>query len=495
MTAKKRLRRDDITVVDLSAAKQAVFGTAVGNAMEWFDFGVYSYLAATIGKVFFPEFTSSAQLIYSLATFAIAFLVRPIGGMFFGTLGDRIGRKKVLTFTFLLMAVATLGIGLIPGYTSIGVTAPVLLLLARLVQGFSTGGEYAGAMTFIAESSPDKQRGRLASGLEVGTLVGYIFGSGIVTLLTFWLGNAAMLHWGWRIPFLVAAPLGLIGLYLRTHLEETPAFEKMEENREERKHVGIKEVLLHHRRPLLVGLILVFFYNVVDYTVLSYMPSHLTAVLGYGATKGLLMILVVMFIMIPIIIAMGYIGDRISGKRLVQLGLSGIIVLSIPSFWLIDSGNNIGVFAGLLILATFLASFQGTMPALLPSLFFTNIRYGGLAITYNISTSLFGGTAPLVIAWLIHLTTNRMIPAYYLIFSGVIGLVVVTMFVKNTSGKPLRGSLPAVASEDEIVEALKENEGSVWWREEQKAIEARIKESAQAQSKDSNHDSKRSATF
>lgn len=161
MTVKKRLRKDDITVVDLGVAKQAVVGTAVGNAMEWFDFGIYSYLAATIGKVFFPEFTGPTQLIYSLATFAIAFLVRPIGGIFFGTIGDRIGRKKVLTFTLLLMALATLGIGLIPGYTSIGVTAPILLLIARLVQGFSTGGEYAGAMTFIAESSPDKQRGRL----------------------------------------------------------------------------------------------------------------------------------------------------------------------------------------------------------------------------------------------------------------------------------------------------------------------------------------------
>ncbi|WP_084453647.1 MFS transporter [Alicyclobacillus pomorum] len=463
-------------VVDLRVVKQAVVGTAVGNAMEWFDFGIYSYLATIIGKVFFPQFTGSAQLLYSLATFAIAFLVRPIGGMFFGTLGDRIGRKKVLTFTLLLMALATLSIGLIPGYASIGVAAPILLLLGRLVQGFSTGGEYAGAMTFIAESSPDKQRGRLASGLEVGTLVGYIFGSGIVTLLTFWLGNAAMLQWGWRIPFLIAAPLGLIGLYLRTHLEETPAFEKMEKVRDERKHVGIKEILLYHRRPLLVGLILVFFYNVVDYIVLSYMPSHLTAVLGYGATKGLLMILIVMFIMIPIVIAMGCIGDRISGKRLVQLGLIGVIVLSIPSFWLIDSGTNIGVFLGLMVLAVFLASFQGTMPALLPSLFFTNVRYGGLAITYNISTSLFGGTAPLVVAWLMNLTANRMVPAYYLIFACVIGLVVLTIFVKDTSGRPLRGSPPAVASEAEIAEALKENEGSIWWREERKEIEERIKE-------------------
>ncbi|WEG13290.1 MFS transporter [Pullulanibacillus sp. KACC 23026] len=471
--SKDQLLKDDILVVDPGAARQAVVGTAVGNAMEWFDFGVYSYLAATIGKVFFPGLTGSAQLVYSFATFAIAFLVRPIGGMVFGPLGDRIGRKKILAFTLIMMAISTLSIGFIPGYATIGVMAPILLLVARLVQGFSTGGEYAGAMTFIAESTPDKSRGRLASGLEVGTLVGYIFGSGIVTLLTYLLSPHAMLAWGWRIPFFVAAPIGIIGFYLRSHLEETPVFEKMEEAIEEKKkkQVSIKEIITHHKKPLIVGMILVFFYNVVDYAVLSYMPSHLSSVLGYGETKSLLLILIVMFIMIPITLIMGYFGDRIGGRRIVQMGLIGLIVLSIPSFLLIDNGNNGLVFLGLMILAVFLASFQGTMPALLPSLFFTNVRYGGLAITYNLSASLFGGTAPLVIAWLINLTSNIMIPAFYLIFSCVVGLIVVSFFVENTSGKALRGSPPAVADEDEIQEVLEQHEEDpLWWEDEQKEI-------------------------
>ena len=176
---KEKLHKDDITLVDSKVARKAVVATGLGNAMEWFDFGIYSYLAATIGKVFFPEMTGSAQLVYTFATFAIAFLVRPVGGMFFGMLGDRLGRKKILAVTLVLMALATLSIGLIPSYSSIGITAPILLLVARLVQGFSTGGEYSGAMTFIAESTPDKKRGIMASGLEVGTLVGYIFQSGM----------------------------------------------------------------------------------------------------------------------------------------------------------------------------------------------------------------------------------------------------------------------------------------------------------------------------
>lgn len=457
---------EDITVVDPDVAKRAVVATALGNAMEWFDFGIYSYLAVTIGKVFFPELTGSLQLIYAFATFAVAFLVRPLGGVIFGMLGDRWGRKRVLAITLILMAVSTLSIGLIPGYTSIGSTATLLLLLARLVQGFSTGGEYAGAMTFIAESTPDKRRGVMASGLEVGTLIGYIAGAGLVTLLTFLLGTKGMVEWGWRIPFWIAAPLGLIGLYFRNHLEETPAFEAMEEAREENQHISMKEIFVSYWKTLLIGMVVVFFYNVVNYMVLSYMPSHLSAVLGYGETKGLLLIVIVMVIMIPMVLLMGYFGDRVGAKRIVQGGLIGLIFLSLPSFWLIGSGMVGYVFLGLMMLAVFSSTFQGTMPSLLPSLFYTEVRYGALAVTYNISASIFGGTTPLLVSWLINLTGNRLVPAYYLIFAGVVGMIVVTYFVKETSGKSLRGSPPAVAEQQEIQEVLEEPEKALWWREE-----------------------------
>ncbi|MBB6678499.1 MFS transporter [Cohnella lubricantis] len=466
-----KLQKKDITVVDTRSARKAVVATALGNAMEWFDFGIYSYLAVTIGKVFFPAMSGSVQLVYTFATFAVAFIVRPFGGLFFGRLGDRLGRKKILTVTLVIMALSTLSIGLIPSYASIGVTASILLLLARLVQGFSTGGEYSGAMTFIAESTPDKKRGFLSSGLEVGTLAGYIAGSGLVTLLTYALGPDTMLSWGWRIPFYVAAPIGLVGLYLRNHLEETPAFEKMEHAKEERPGVPLKEMLSIHWKALLVGMVLVFFYNIVDYMVLSYMPSHLTAVLGYGETKGLLLILIVMFIMIPIVLTMGFFSDRVGSKRIIQGGLIGLVLLSLPAFLWIGSGNNGQVFAGLLVLAVFLASFQGTMPSLLPALFFTDVRYGALAITYNVSASLFGGTTPLVMAWLISLTGNNLIPAYFLIGASIIGFAVVTKRVTETSGRALRGSAPAVEEKKEIPEILEEPEEAMWWYEEQVRLE------------------------
>jgi MHS family proline/betaine transporter-like MFS transporter len=467
-----KLHKDDITIVDAQMAKKAVIATALGNAMEWFDFGIYSYLAVVIGKVFFPEMSGSVQLVYTFATFSIAFIVRPFGGLFFGRLGDRWGRKKVLTITLLMMAISTLCIGLIPSYASIGTTASVLLLLARLVQGFSTGGEYSGAMTFIAESTPDKKRGFLSSGLEVGTLIGYIAGSGLVTLLTYLLGSEQMLAWGWRIPFFIAAPIGLVGLYLRGHLEETPAFEAMEQAKDEDKpKTPLRELFSRHWKVILICTVLVFFFNVVDYMVLSYMPSHLTAVLGYGEAEGLLLILIVMFIMIPIVLAMGYFSDRIGNKRIMQIGLAGLLVLSLPAFMWISSGKLGLVFLGLLILAVFLTCFEGTMPSVLPALFFTDVRYGLLAITYNISASLFGGTTPLVMAWLINLTQNNLVPAYFLIATSIIGLVVVTFWFTDTSGKSLRGSPPAVEEKHEIRELLKEPEEALWWHEEHAMIQ------------------------
>lgn len=477
-----KLKEEDVIVVDAKAAKRTVFVTSLGNAIEWFDFGVYAYLAVTIGKVFFPEIDPSYQLIYAFATFAIAFIARPIGGYVFGMLGDRVGRKKILALTLIMMAASTLFIGLIPSYSTIGVAAPILLLIARLVQGFSTGGEYAGAMTYIAESTPDKKRGFLASGLEVGTLVGFSVSAGLVTLLTFILGPEKMVEWGWRIPFLIAGPLGIIGFYLRSRLEETPAFKAMEEVKEEERHqVSFKEILTNHWKPLLICIGIVLFYNTALYMVLTYMPSYLTQELGYGETKGLAYSLLVMVLIIPIIMAAGYWSDRIGRNRIVKGALIGTILLSIPAFIMMGTDHDFVVFLGLLILGVMLAAFQGTLPATLPSLFFTEVRYGSLAITYNISTSLFGGTTPLVIASLVSVTNNSMVPAYLLMAVCVIGLVVVGFFVKETAGRSLRGSAPTVEHTSEIAEILKNPDKALWWKEElpsEKVAESEYKEHA-----------------
>ncbi|NIF73018.1 glycine betaine/L-proline transporter ProP [Burkholderia sp. Ap-962] len=450
---------NDITVVDQSLLKRAVRAMAIGNAMEWFDFGVYSYIAVTLGQVFFPSSNPSAQLLATFGTFAAAFLVRPLGGMVFGPLGDRIGRQRVLAMTMILMALGTFSIGLIPGYDSIGIMAPVLLLVARLVQGFSTGGEYGGAATFIAEFSTDKRRGFMGSFLEFGTLIGYVMGAGVVALLSALLSHEALLSWGWRVPFLVAGPLGLIGLYIRMKLEETPAFKRQAELREAQDKampkVNFRETLGRHWRAMLlcVGLVLIF--NVTDYMALSYLPSYLSSTLHFDESHGLMLVLLVMVLMMPMTLAAGRLSDLVGRKPVMLAGCVGLLALSIPALMLIRTGEMLPVFGGLLILGVLLSCFCGVMPSALPALFPTEIRYGALAIGFNISVSLFGGTTPLVTAWLVDRTGNLMMPAYYLMGAAVIGAISV-LSLRETARQPLKGSPPAVASRREAHALVRE---------------------------------------
>jgi MHS family proline/betaine transporter-like MFS transporter len=458
----------DITVVDQSLLKRAVSAMAIGNAMEWFDFGVYSYIAVTLGKVFFPSSSPSAQLLATFGTFAAAFVVRPIGGMVFGPLGDRIGRQRVLAATMIMMAAGTFAIGLIPSYGSIGIMAPVLLLVARLVQGFSTGGEYGGAATFIAEYSTDRRRGFMGSFLEFGTLVGYMLGAGVVALLTATLSEHALLSWGWRVPFLIAGPLGLIGLYIRMRLEETPAFKREAEAREAQDKATPKarfrDTLLANRRALLlcVGLVLIF--NVTDYMVLSYLPSYLSSTLHVDEAHGLVLILLVMGLMMPMTLAAGRLSDSVGRKPVLLAGCVGLLLLSIPAMTLIGTGATLPMFAGLLMLGTLLSCFTGVMPSALPALFPTGIRYGALAIGFNVSVSLFGGTTPLVTAWLVDTSGDLLMPAYYLMGAAVIGIASV-LALAETARQPLKGSPPAVATRREahqLARALREDEDDVY---------------------------------
>ena len=471
-----RLRRRDISVVSPDVARKAAFGAAVGNAMEWFDFGIYSYLAVTIGRIFFPQVGPDAQLVASFATFAVAFVARPAGAVFFGRLGDSIGRKTVLLVTLVIMAISTFSIGLIPGYRTIGFPAALLLFLARLAQGFSTGGEYAGAMTYVVEYSPDKRRGRMASLLEVGSLTGFILGAGMVTALTSCLGPEKMMEWGWRLPFFIAAPIGLFSAWFRSRLDETPLFESLDKNSGNRQaRLSFGELLRGHWRPMMIGLGLVFFYNVIDYMILSYMPSYLSSVLGYGETKGLLLILVVMLIMMPVVFLVGAASDRWGRNPILRWALMSLIVWTVPAFLLIQNGQDKIVFAGLVILGIHLAAFEGTMTSMLPSLFFTEVRYGALAITYNFSTSVFGGTTPLVLSLLIRQFHDRLIPAYFLIGAALIGLAV-SLFVKETACRSLRGSTPVVAHSGEIGEVLDHPDDAVWWEEESESASQKVQD-------------------
>lgn len=440
------------TVTDPALVKRAVKAAALGNAMEWFDFGVYSYLAVTLGKVFFPTGNPTAQLLSTFGAFAAAFLVRPLGGLVFGPLGDRVGRQKVLALTMIIMAAGTFAIGLIPSYAAIGVAAPVLLLVARLVQGFSTGGEYAGATTFIAEYAPDRRRGFFGSWLEFGTLAGYIAGAGLVTLMTALLSSDDLLSWGWRLPFLIAGPMGLIGLYLRTKLEETPAFaaelEKAARQERERPKVPLRDMVTGQWRALLLCMGLVLVFNVTDYMLLSYMPSYLTSELKYDETHGLLVVLGVMALMMTVQPFAGALSDRVGRRPVIAAGCAGFFLLSVPALLLIRQGGLLAIALGMGALGLLLVCFTAAMPSALPALFPTRVRYGSLSIGFNVSVSLFGGTTPLVVTALIGATGNVMMPAYYMMGAAVIGGAAV-WFIAESARRPLPGSAPAVESDAE----------------------------------------------
>ncbi|MEU6091778.1 MFS transporter [Streptomyces sp. NPDC047085] len=459
-----RLRRSDITVTDERLVRRAVKAAALGNAMEWFDFGIYSYLAVTIGNVFFPAGTPTARLLASFAAFAIAFLVRPLGGMFFGPLGDRIGRRTVLATTMITMALGTFCIGLIPSHATIGNWAPALLVFFRLIQGFSTGGEYGGAATFMAEYAPDRRRGFFCSFLELGTLAGYVAAATLVTVMTALLGEGTMNDWGWRVPFLAAGPLGLIGVYLRMRLDETPAYLKLEAqhtapisfehgNPDARPGKEFRRIFAEQWPALLLCFGLVAAYNINDYMLLSYMPTYLTTKLGYEETHGLVVLLVTMVVLMAVITFVGRLNDRVGRRPLLMAGMAGYFFLSLPAFLLLRQGSLAAVIVGMAMLGFSLVCLLGTMSAALPALFPTEARYGGLAIGYNLATSLFGGTTPLVVTGLISATGTDLMPAYYAMAAALVGMVCVYL-MKETAQRPLDGSPPAVATEEEAQELI-----------------------------------------
>jgi MHS family proline/betaine transporter-like MFS transporter len=419
--------------------RRAIAASAIGNATEWFDYGIYAYGVAYISDALFPGEMQQATL-FALATFAISFLVRPFGGLFWGPLGDRIGRKSILTFTILLMSGATVSIGLIPSYDAIGVWAPVLLIMLRMVQGFSTGGEYGCAATFMAEYAPDNRRGFYGSFLECGTLGGFSLGALLMLGFSLALDDAAMRDWGWRLPFLLAAPLGLVGFYLRSRISDTPVFRECgaRNPQEQTTLAGLKLLLAGYWRPLLILGGLVVALNVVNYTLLSYMPTYLANHLGLSTDQALIVPIIGMLFMMLFLPLVGALSDRIGRKPMWWISLAGLCVAVLPVFHFMTVGFVPAVI-GFAVLGLLYVPQLATISASFPAMFPTHVRFAGFAIAYNLSTSLFGGTAPVVNEWLIDATGSNLIPAYLMIGSCLIGGIALS-FMVETAGHSLRGT-------------------------------------------------------
>lgn len=428
-------------LVKTSRASKKVVVTSMGNAIEWFDFALYAQLATYISHNFFGDVASQNQLMFTFGTFAIAFLMRPIGSLVFGYVGDKHGRKVVLTITITIMSVSTLALGLLPTSDQIGIWAPILLLVVRMAQSFSTGGEYSGAMTYIVESSPDNKRGKLTSGLEMGTMIGNALAAITVAALLYFLTGNQIETWGWRIPFLLAAPFGLVVVYLRLKLDETPSFTNKVEDSEN----NILKAFKDYKKEAALMAVGVIFLNVNNFMFLTYLPSFLKSNVGIDAQYSTIINAIALILMLPFIFMFGVLSDKFNNKRVLLFGLSSFVCFSIPAFLLMDSNHHLlTVFLGVMLLAIMLSVFNGVMPSTLPAITHTNVRMKFLSIIYNLGTAIFGGVTPFILSVLGNLKNGSLAPAFYLMFINLIGLIVFVMYFKATSNKALKGSKPNV---------------------------------------------------
>ncbi|MFC9554637.1 MFS transporter [Rhodococcus sp. NPDC056960] len=414
--------------------RRVIAASFVGNFVEWFDYAVYGYLATVIATVFFPDTAPTTALLATFAVFAISFVIRPIGGLVWGHFGDKVGRRTALSLSILIMSVSTFCIGLIPGFHQIGYFAPVLLLLVRMVQGFSAAGEYAGASAFLAEYAPDRRRGLFTSVVPASTAAGLLFGSLIAALLTAVLSTEQLEGWGWRLPFLLAAPMGLIGRYIRLKLEDTPRFREMEQTVE--SHAPLSILFTHHRRAILIAFGVTCLNAVGFYLILSYMPTYLSEVLHVGHTASFVAASIALACYIFFIFGMGALSDRFGRKRVLIAASICFAVFTVPLFSALGVAGIAGMVLIQIVLCAFLTMNDGTLPTFLSEIFPTQVRYSGFAFSFNTANALFGGTAPFVATLLIEITGSPLAPAWYLVAAAVVAMGSMLM-ARETSRRPL----------------------------------------------------------
>jgi MHS family proline/betaine transporter-like MFS transporter len=420
---------------DEATLRKAVIGAAVGNTVEWFDFAVYGFLATSIAATFFPSQNETAALLSTFAVFAAAFFMRPLGGLFFGPLGDRIGRQRVLAVVILLMSGSTFAIGLLPSYDAIGVAAPLLLLFLRCLQGFSAGGEYGGGACFLAEYAPEKRRGFIVAFLVWSVVVGFLLGSVTVTVLQAVLPAGDMNSYGWRIPFLMAGLLGGVGLYIRLRLDDTPEFEELRATGEVASS-PLKEAVTTSWRPILQLAGLVVIHNVGFYIVFTYLPTYFTRTLHFTKTDAFVSVTVASATALILILPLGALSDRMGRRPLLIAGSLAFAVFAYPLFLVLNSGSLIAAIAAHAGLAAIEAVFVSASLAAGAELFATRVRSSGYSIGYNISVALFGGTTPYIATWLVDRTGSNVAPAFYVIVAAVITFATV-LTMRETAARPM----------------------------------------------------------
>jgi MHS family proline/betaine transporter-like MFS transporter len=420
-----------------SSPVRAVIAGSFGNLMENYDNLVYAYSAFWISQLFFPAAEGASGVLLTFAVFAVGFFARPLGTVVFGHYGDKAGRKAALVVSVALMGVTTVLMGLLPTYSSIGMAAPVLLVVLRLLQGFAVAGEWAGSAAMLVEYAPDNRRGFFGSFNQVSTGAGFLLAAAVVTLNSLIFDEETMLAWGWRVPFLLGVVTAVAALILRMGLDDTPSF---------RGEVASGTVV---KRPVLVALrtqfpaILKGFGFTVVWTVgyfffLTYIPTYLTQIAGVDpdvAKASNLLALIVFTLAIPVF---GLLSDKIGRRPLLLIGSAGFAVGSFPILAIFNSGSDAAVYSGQILLALILAAFSGPGPAALSELFPTNVRYSALGIGYNFSVMAFGGTAAFMATGVVELTGAPLSAAIVPTGAAVITLLVVLFLMPESAKTKLK---------------------------------------------------------
>jgi MFS transporter, MHS family, proline/betaine transporter len=411
--------------------RQAVSAAVIGNVLEWYDFAVYGYVATIIAKNFFPPGNETAALLATFATFGIGFLARPLGGIVVGWVGDKYGRKTALLITIFLMALGTVLIGLIPTYAAIGLLAPAILVLARLMQGFSAGGEWGGSTAFIVEWAPEGRRGFYGSFQQMSVVAGLLLGSGIAALLNTVLDAATMESWGWRIPFLLGGILGPVGLWMRRTIDETPAY---------RKATAAPSAPMDPTSPMILAARAFGFtilWTVSFYIFLAYMPTFTQRYAGLGRASALWSNTAGLLLLMIAIPYFGHLSDKYGRKPFLLSCCIAFILLPYPAFYIMLGGASlITILLIQLLIGLTIALFSGAGPAAISEIFPTRTRSTYMSTGYALAVAIFGGFAPFIATWLIDWTKSPISPVYYVIAAAVISAAVIAT-LRETAHEPL----------------------------------------------------------
>jgi MFS transporter, MHS family, proline/betaine transporter len=418
-----------------SQVRRAVLASVIGNGLEWFDFLIYGYFAKTIAHVFFPVGNGFWSLTLTLGTFAIGFIVRPLGGIAIGAWADRHGRRKTLSLLILLMAVSTLLMGLTPGYASIGIAAPLLVLLARVLQGLSVGGEFATAAAMLTEYAPPGRKMFFGSFQMTSQAVALLLSSSCGYLLTTNLSSEALTSWGWRVPFLLGALVGPVGFYIRHKVSESPEFLQLRQQLGHAPRQSLRAFFRERGDAALCAMGVIIVGAATNYLWHSYMPLYVERQLHLPLKNALFGTAISGLISIAGYPLAGKLADRFGAYRLFFPITILWICAAYPLFaWVLAAPTPERVFAAQMIATVVLSLMSGAHPGMLTQLFPTATRSMGVALSYNIAVTLFGGLAPLTVSTLINVTGSRIVPAWYLIFAGIVSLLLVGL---SASGRRL----------------------------------------------------------